>query len=446
MKISAATPKRPSLKELQEEFMRYQERMAESTAVVIRCQSRVRAGIARKVFSGAKKRKNIIGELIDTERRYLAQLRIVVEKFETPLKERSRTRDMCILPGGVVDAIFRNVSEVANGVATLERELCRAVDESSTWVMGPAIGSAFLRSIPALVPHVEYTVGFQEAFEALQQCMRMPTFNAWARATAKSVAELQGLDLADLLILPVQRVPRYIMLAESILARSAAGHPDHAALTTAHACLRRLASYMNERRRKRDTMLQARRDVAGIDDLARDPSRFVVRKGPLMFSSDHKSRHAEFCFLFNDTLVLAKAAPKEKDKEKGTPTLPYSQQRPPQPQPLFRACGRVCFTENMSVEPKTEPKGTVHSFAIVTPAEGEPSPATKQVFGAIGAEERDGWVSDIQEVIKTLGKTLPSFLTIMEREFPGALEKKPEDHPAPAEAPSATTQPTRPPK
>jgi hypothetical protein len=319
----------------------------------------------RKLYLGAKRRKNIVLELLDTERRYLQQLQIVIEKFRKPLVDRSKTRDQCILPAGVIDAIFINVADVAAGVAVLEAELTREVKGATNWVTGPAIGRAFLHTVSSLVPHIDYTCQFNDAFDAYQQVMRMPTFSAWSRVAAKAIPELAGLDLHDLLILPVQRPMRYIMLTDQIIANSSPVHPDYADLIAAHACLRRLASFMNERRRKRDTMLQARKDIIGIDDLARDPLRYLVRKGPLMHS-DHKSRREEYCFLFNDVLVLAKAVPREKDKDKDK-AAPVPATATPPIVATFKAVGRIGFEGDMRVEVKAEPKGNMYSFYVITP-------------------------------------------------------------------------------
>tara|TARA_R110002050_G_scaffold171345_2_gene303342 strand:- start:2625 stop:2867 length:243 start_codon:yes stop_codon:yes gene_type:complete len=62
---------------------------------------------------------------------------------------------------------------------------------------------------------------------------------------------LQGLTLEALLIQPIQRLPRYVMLVTDLLKRTEESHPDHANLSKARELLQVEERRARERGRQR---------------------------------------------------------------------------------------------------------------------------------------------------------------------------------------------------
>ena len=76
------------------------------------------------------------------------------------------------------------------------------------------------------------------------------------------------LSLDDLLIKPVQRIPRYVLFIKDLLKHTSSSHPDHAPLQQALSELTGLAERVNESEREMARINQQRDLLASVDGLA----------------------------------------------------------------------------------------------------------------------------------------------------------------------------------
>ena len=72
----------------------------------------------------------------------------------------------------------------------------------------------------------------------------------------------------DLLIKPVQRIPRYVLFVRDLLKHTASSHPDHSPLQQALEALTTLAERVNESERASSRLEQQRELLAAVDELA----------------------------------------------------------------------------------------------------------------------------------------------------------------------------------
>lgn len=75
------------------------------------------------------------------------------------------------------------------------------------------------------------------------------------------------LSLDDLLIKPVQRIPRYVLFIKDLLKHTGPSHPDHAPLQKALGELTMLAERFNDRERERERMGHHRELLSAVDGL-----------------------------------------------------------------------------------------------------------------------------------------------------------------------------------
>jgi FYVE/RhoGEF/PH domain-containing protein 5/6 len=133
-------------------------------------------------------------------------------------------------------------------------------------------------------------------------------------------------DFLSYLILPIQRIPRYRMLLESIIAATPQTHPDYQLLTEALSKISEIATYINERKRQqergREVMRVYKAIFPTIDDLIQ-PGRQLLLEGPL---HDALADEVEqYWFLFDDLMLMTKEARKgEKYKLKGRASVRVS--------------------------------------------------------------------------------------------------------------------------
>ncbi len=74
--------------------------------------------------------------------------------------------------------------------------------------------------------------------------------------------------LDDLLIKPVQRIPRYVLFIKDLLKHTSVNHFDHAPLQQALGELTALAERVNTSERERGRLEEQRELIAAVDGLA----------------------------------------------------------------------------------------------------------------------------------------------------------------------------------
>lgn len=75
------------------------------------------------------------------------------------------------------------------------------------------------------------------------------------------------LTLDDLLIKPVQRIPRYVLFIKDLLKHTASTHPDHAPLQQALGELTMLAERVNDSERERERVGHHKELLNAVDGL-----------------------------------------------------------------------------------------------------------------------------------------------------------------------------------
>lgn len=112
--------------------------------------------------------------------------------------------------------------------------------------LGPIFSSlsAFLRV------YIQYVNNYSQALETYNQlCSGNPAFSEFITKTnnRKEVLPVGGLE--GLLIMPIQRIPRYVLLLEDLLKATPEGHCDRDLLISSLAQVRSVAAEINEKKR-----------------------------------------------------------------------------------------------------------------------------------------------------------------------------------------------------
>ena len=215
-------------------------------------------------------------------------------------------------------------------LADLQRIITPLLSES-----GPTVGqdkhidknvaNLFLHYTPQMAMYSVYCESYQTMLERIEVARDSECVNAYF-----SEIELQSkCSLQSLLIQPVQRLPRYIMLLVELIKNSEGTGdmvPASSPLQKALDAISEIAQRVNEQLRsfeERKKVFSLSRRILGSPDLIA-PSRTFIRSGMLMkVSRARRSRPYHF-FLFSDgALVYASPLTKSQDTEgpKKKPTL-----------------------------------------------------------------------------------------------------------------------------
>eukprot|EP01126_Amoeba_proteus_P029486 TRINITY_DN2908_c0_g1_i7.p1 TRINITY_DN2908_c0_g1~~TRINITY_DN2908_c0_g1_i7.p1 ORF type:complete len:682 (-),score=128.01 TRINITY_DN2908_c0_g1_i7:199-2244(-) len=173
-------------------------------------------------------------------------------------------------------------------------------------------GETFFKWSPFLKMYTDYSNKYSEAVGLLVKLERKnPKFK-----TVVDECYLNSnypLRINDLLIMPIQRIPRYSLLLTDLLKHTVEGHKDFTSLKEALDCIHNVAASVNEAVRRRENTVR-------LDEMQKegfDLSSFIVStrhlvkdgivKVKIMKAEDQKPfTEVQYWILFNDTFVHCK--------------------------------------------------------------------------------------------------------------------------------------------
>ncbi|ELR11651.1 RhoGEF domain containing protein [Acanthamoeba castellanii str. Neff] len=237
-----------------------------------------------------RKRRDVARELLDTERTYVANITTYLQ----PLRVQG------LVAEEQLGHMFGNIERLW----AISSELLAALEDRLHW-WGPhqQLGDVFLRLV-----YDEYYHNYDRAVETVDTLERQ---DAGFKQFLLDQVQVGGfgceaLTLGSRLILPIQRLPRYLMLLGALAAKTPAGHPDQGLLREALEQLQETATRIDDqlkRMENRNRIYHIQSQLFSCPVLA-TPDRVLLREGVVLKLS---SSFAVNCtiFLFSDVLVYA---------------------------------------------------------------------------------------------------------------------------------------------
>ncbi|ETK79985.1 hypothetical protein, variant 1 [Phytophthora nicotianae CJ01A1] len=204
---------------------------------------------------------------------------------------------------------FKSVAEKRIGEAT--KGLTRTNSFKSSMPVAvqseaAGVGAIFCRYAPLFKLYGDYAKDYEEV-AALLQNFRRDTRLGFSQFL-DSCREKSGSSkpFESLLIMPIQRIPRYKLLLERLCELTPPEHPDASFLTEAVSRVRTVASGINETVRRQEnleTVLQAQQKFSGQLSLF-TADRRLLKSGKLIKMST-KRQEDVMIHLFNDILLYS---------------------------------------------------------------------------------------------------------------------------------------------
>eukprot|EP00808_Paulinella_micropora_P002300 g20953.t1 len=265
-------------------------------------------------------RERILEEILTTERRYCAGLKTVVEKYFLPIQKAH------YLSPAQLHEVFSNSQQLLlfhqQFLLDLEK-LVQAGDEAhnSQGKAAISVGALFLEVVPFFKIYYEYVNNLPNSQEKLtlharrnkklDLYLREQELELRAAAEAEKASTIgpgapssvvMGISAEDrnewlrsatgsgqgfpqlqaLLITPVQRIPRYMLLLKSLFKHTSESHPDYALLSKALAAVQQATANINEggnidleeeSKTNAQNMLRIHRELRGTYELMNAPHR-----------------------------------------------------------------------------------------------------------------------------------------------------------------------------
>ncbi|KAM6265491.1 dynamin-binding protein isoform 2-T3 [Porphyrio hochstetteri] len=191
-----------------------------------------------------EKRSKVIEELLQTERDYIRDLEMCVEKIMVPLQQAQ-------MQNIDFEGLFGNI----HMVISFSKQLLSTLEASD------AIGPVFLAQRAEL--ESVYRVYCQNHDEAIALLETYEKDEKMQKLLLDLLDSLRGctnyINLGSFLIKPVQRVMRYPLLLMELLNATPEAHPDKAPLTAAVLAVKEINVNINEYKRRKDLVMKYRK-------------------------------------------------------------------------------------------------------------------------------------------------------------------------------------------
>eukprot|EP00818_Percolomonas_sp_WS_P007235 CAMPEP_0117442772 /NCGR_PEP_ID=MMETSP0759-20121206/4333_1 /TAXON_ID=63605 /ORGANISM="Percolomonas cosmopolitus, Strain WS" /LENGTH=679 /DNA_ID=CAMNT_0005234689 /DNA_START=321 /DNA_END=2357 /DNA_ORIENTATION=- len=248
-----------------------------------------------------KKRRtriSLIKETLSTEETYVQNLKLCLKVFGS-------------LKGS--ELLFKGLSEVIE----INEELLTKLRKEARNLPVAYIGRVFKEICPKMTIYTEVINNYDKAFEMYQQWLttnKRPFVSQLNKIYKKHEAELRGNLLESFLILPVQRIPRYRMLLESILKYTPDDHVERQDIEDALEDVKQLAQYIDDQKKLiehsevKNNLTQIINEYSVHKGIAHN-NRRLIRDGTLTVTCTERGMSGiKFkCYLLNDLLVLTDA-------------------------------------------------------------------------------------------------------------------------------------------
>eukprot|EP00727_Mastigamoeba_balamuthi_P003006 m51a1_g12702 putative pleckstrin domain-containing protein (546) ;mRNA; f:1-2039 len=239
-----------------------------------------------------KKRSKIAAEIVDTEQTYVGHLNMIITKYLSPLR-------MLKISKADLFNVFSNVEVIRNCHAKFLEKLSERLEN---WSETTTMGDVFLNDTQWIKLYKYYINNYDNAQETLQKCKdNCSEFRDYIESMDHTDA-VEGKPLESLLIVPVQRIPRYVLLLQELVKTTPPSHRDTPLLNEAISFIKDLADYINEKKRvyenqnKLESIQKRWRKFPG--DLLSSPGRSFVKEIPV--SSTWSKL---ILWLFNDVVI-----------------------------------------------------------------------------------------------------------------------------------------------
>ncbi|XP_071353406.1 rho guanine nucleotide exchange factor 17-like [Trachinotus anak] len=250
-------------------------------------------------------RKHVMMTLLDTEQSYVESLRTLIQGYMRPLKQPDSGS---IVDPLLVDEMFYQIPEILEHHEHFLEQVAGCVGQ---WHDRQTVGHLLIQSFSKETlanMYSAYIDNFLNAKDAVRIAKEAkPAFHKFLEQNMRENKEKQA--LGDLMIKPVQRIPRYELLVKDLLKHTPEDHPDHPLLLDAQRDIKRLAEKINKGRRSAEEAEREARviqeieaHIEGVEHIL-NPQRKFLRQEMVMEAKTVGGKKDRSLFLFSDLII-----------------------------------------------------------------------------------------------------------------------------------------------
>ena len=200
------------------------------------------AACSSSASAGKSHAELLLAELVQTECSYLTSLTAAINSFLLRLRVSS-SLSRPLLSEEELHTVFTNIETIHSTNLTLYTELCGLVSSSaSSSLLSADCALVLSRYAERAKCYTAYVCGYDDGCQLLVERRKSSKELDWFLRVSELCDRCR---LEDLLIQPVQRIPRYLLLLRSLLQRLTVSTPLHTAFSSALSSLSSLTSAIN---------------------------------------------------------------------------------------------------------------------------------------------------------------------------------------------------------
>jgi hypothetical protein len=247
-------------------------------------------------------RDRLTFELLTSEHSYVLFLTTLLHVFKIPITKYQK--DIGIDDNEVL-ILFPNLEEI---IQCHNEFLDDLVNCFRNWSPSTMLSFHLKRAVQAVRTYKNYAVHFDKANSLLVDLSKKTvTKNIFSVLEEDPLCK--GLTLPALLIMPIQRIPRYVLFLSEIVEHTPQNHPDYIMLTEVRDELKIVAEEFNRTLQSQEEIESTKKIIKQFDKIKEHklmkPGRLFLYQGELALSKKSEKLSNDYYFLFSDILVIS---------------------------------------------------------------------------------------------------------------------------------------------
>nr|CAG4719658.1 unnamed protein product [Naegleria fowleri] len=271
-----------------------------------------------------KERINMVLEILESERKYVKYLDVLWDLFYEPIvynhfphdKVKTPEESERLVPKSIAKSFFPHdlltIKTFNKNFLSKLEERFKIYRDDPTKIYDMIIGDMFIKISPFFKIYTSYLSSYESCMTKIRDYRQHDTrFNKWLDKR-KMHPKAAGLEIGSFMIMPVQRIPRYLLLLTNLFKNTPENHGDYSNLMSAIETVSESASTQNAKIKETNNRIKVYQlsKLMNLSDLVQ-PHRRLVREGEVIFGEN--SRVEWKMYLFND-LILFREKKRQKTK------------------------------------------------------------------------------------------------------------------------------------
>jgi len=201
-------------------------------------------------------------------------------------------------------------------ILTINKEFLTNLTQRYTSSDSILVGDLFQSLSTSVRLYAPFINNFDVALQAFNDlCFKNKKFKDFCYEASRN-PECNKLDLPSYFIMPVQRVPRYMLLITNLLQHTPESHQDFIPLSSALEEFKNVAILLNEGKRKAEAISKVfviYKSLENYPDNLILKGRIYIKEGTLI-ELTKKGKRCVYIYLFNNLMLLCKQITRHKYK------------------------------------------------------------------------------------------------------------------------------------